>query len=681
MRFADIKVGTKLAAGFLVIALVVAVVGGIGLFGIKTIGQEADNIMDREVPMADASMEAMIALISGRDLMGEFLLTEDERELRGIESEFNRTLADFDKHIEYVEENGRGGIVAIAKEADDYQHKFVEEATELMKHHREHIASEAEADAVMSEFDRRADSLKSALGNYEEELTRGGKAIDARVDASMESKFFMMEQKAIAEEYMAVESISETPALREEFKAVENEFDALEKHLPKNVIDEHASFSSLALRMFDHHDEALRATDETRQHMEMVDEFSEKSDLATDRVEVAAQESMAEAMETADSAQSSANSMMVGLTILSFVVAGALGFTITRNITSPLNEAVRVTETIAAGDLTLDVRADSTDELGRLLAAMKGMVEKLRGIVSDVIGSSDNVASGSQELSASSEEMSQGSTEQASAAEEASSSIEQMAANIRQNADNAQQTEKISRKAANDARESGSAVGEAVSAMKQIANKIGIIEEIARQTNLLALNAAIEAARAGEHGKGFAVVAAEVRKLAERSQTAAGEITGISASSVDVAERAGKMLEELVPDIQKTAELVQEISAASNEQNAGAEQINKAIQQLDQVTQQNASASEEMASTSEELASQAEHLQSIISFFNIGQNGGRARSAVAGRAAPTRLAHKAKVAHIGLQDKKTGAEALKPQGTKIEMSGGPDKADGEFEKY
>jgi methyl-accepting chemotaxis protein len=245
------------------------------------------------------------------------------------------------------------------------------------------------------------------------------------------------------------------------------------------------------------------------------------------------------------------------------------------------------------------------------------MIEKLREVVTSVMSSADNVGTGSQELSASSEQMSQGATEQAAAAEEASSSMEQMSSNIKQNADNAQQTEAIALKSATDAQAGGEAVTKTVAAMKEIAGKISIIEEIARQTNLLALNAAIEAARAGEHGKGFAVVASEVRKLAERSQAAAAEISDLSASSVSVAETAGNMLSRMVPDIKKTAELVQEISAACREQDCGAEQINKAIQQLDQVIQQNASSAEEMASTSEELASQAEQLQSAISFFRI----------------------------------------------------------------
>ena len=365
--------------------------------------------------------------------------------------------------------------------------------------------------------------------------------------------------------------------------------------------------------------------------------------------------------------------------IITVILSILTAFIITRSITRPMNEAVAATHRLSKGDLTARVEVKSRDETGQLLAALNTMSENLKDIVGDVKSASDNVASGSQQLSASSQQMSQGATEQAASVEEASSSMEQMAANIRQNADNSQQTDKIAGKTARDAQEGGEAVSQAVTAMKEIAGKISIIEEIARQTNLLALNAAIEAARAGEHGKGFAVVAAEVRKLAERSQAAAAEISDLSSSSVEVAEKAGEMLKKIVPDIQKTAELVQEINAACNEQNSGAEQINKAIQQLDQVIQQNAGASEEMASTAEELASQAEQLQNAVGFFKTDDDdkaARRHRTVKTARALP-QTQHKTKVAHI-VQHEKT--EPAKPAGVALDM-GNSDDTDEEFEKY
>jgi methyl-accepting chemotaxis protein len=338
-------------------------------------------------------------------------------------------------------------------------------------------------------------------------------------------------------------------------------------------------------------------------------------------------------------------------TLLSWVIIASSTVTIlfsllaslyfTRRMKHALVAAAEMANAVAEGDLNAHTERQSADEIGQVVDGLNAMVERLRDVVGQVALASGNVSSGAEQMASTAEELSRGATEQASSTEEASSSMEQMAANIKQSAQNALDTEKIARKSASDARESGVAVSKAVEAMQTIAEKIMVVQEIARQTDLLALNAAVEAARAGEHGRGFAVVASEVRKLAERSQLAAGEISALSGNTVRAAQAAGDMLQGLVPDIERTSTLVLEISNASQETATGAVQVNLAIQQLDKVTQENTSASEQLSSTAEELASQAEQLQSAIAFFRV--DGGpalmRARSPKV--AAPARATAKA----------------------------------------
>ncbi len=315
----------------------------------------------------------------------------------------------------------------------------------------------------------------------------------------------------------------------------------------------------------------------------------------------------------------SISQIVVGVFVSALLIVCIVIFFSFQRIVNVRLDGARATLTaISKGNLQTEVAIGGDDEIGKLNGAMLNMQQKLVEVVEQIQENSDQISSASAQVNATASSLSGAASEQASSVEETSASVEEMGASISQNSKNAQATDKIAQESASAAAEGGEAVEGTVKAMTQIAERISIIEDIAYQTNMLALNAAIEAARAGAHGKGFAVVASEVRKLAERSQVAAAEISALTGDSVKVAEKAGTLLQKMVPDITKTAALVQEITAASEEQSSGVSQINTAMQQLDKVTQQNAAGSEELAATAEEMLAQSANLQQVVGFFHVG---------------------------------------------------------------
>ena len=603
--------------------------------------EEMKRVIDQDVPRVDAVMELKKAIEDSRAVIEEYPQTRDLDALAALEKEFPPTVKRFDTIVLAFQQ---GGIVdgneikpltsqqtlAQIQEMDADHEALQQAAAQLLADQKTMIEDSAKAEQAMVELDAAAMQATQLLSKVEELAGQGMEVAKEQGRAG---------RKLATETIMAVTAISLiigallglvitrgiTGPLAKTLQLAEDiAIGDLEGSIDIEQEDEIGKLVSGMKRMVAN----LRETVQVAEQISRGDLSAEVAVLSEKDVLGQSLTKMINNLkDTVKIAERIAEGDL-GVSVKLLSDKDTLGQSLTAMVAN-LKETVQVAEQISRGDLTAKVRVLSDrDSLG---LALQSMVAKLQEVVGEVVSAADNVASGSQQMSSTAEEMSQGATEQASAAEEASSSMEEMAANISQNADNAQQTEKIATQSARDAREGGKAVDETVAAMNQIAEKISIIEEIARQTDLLALNAAIEAARAGEHGKGFAVVASEVRKLAERSQTAAAEIGRLSSTSVEVAESAGEKLKKLVPDIQRTSELIQEISSASAEQTSGTEQINISLQQLDQVIQQNAAASEEMSSTAEELASQAEQLQHTISFFILDRESRKGRSGAAAK--------------------------------------------------
>lgn len=668
MNFKNLKIGNKLGVGFGILIVLLIGLGAMAILNMSKVSDSSALLTDEFIPEVTMSNDVesdafnMLYNIRGYVFTGNTdYLNKGQDYLRKLKSSLDEAeqLAKKSTQLE-----GLGNAIKSSKEAVVSYENNLQETEQVHKN----LEQEKEnMDAAATDFTRISDG-------YHEDLVvslRSGKVQRASLNQLELLADIVNEVNTIRVSNFKAQADNSVQSL----EAIAANFSKVDTYL--NQLRKSATTSDAKRQV----DKISDATIAYRKAMEsFIVGWDKRESLTTKReslgnvvlddAEKVAADGISSAQQVSDESMTlldfSSNTMLYGV-IFAVLIGIIFAIIITRAITTPILKGVTFASQIAGGDLTATVDIDQKDEVGELANALRNMIAKLREVVSSVLMGADNISAASYQLSSTSQEMSQGATEQASSAEEVSSSMEQMVANIQQNTDNAQQTDKMALKAAEDVQTGSSAVNQTVDSMRNIAEKVTIIGEIARQTNILALNAAVEAARAGEHGKGFAVVAAEVRKLAERSRAAAEEIDEVSKSSVDVSDRAGKLLEKIVPDIQKTARLVQEISAASTEQNSGAEQVNGALQQLNQVTQQNAAASEEMATSSEELSNQAEQLKELIGFFNVGHQATRARK---------KQNHQVEIGHLkrkesgnGQNGKSTSPSPQKENGVKIELDG------------
>lgn len=632
MRFKDLKTGTKILSGFMLVVLISIIIGVIGLLGLRNVNNAAHEVSDVRLPSIQylgEMAENLERVQAGYKQLLDNQLTRADRE--EILADIARSRANYIQAnesfapLDQTEEEERI-YQQLLKDIETWRNINVQQvdrlhndllATDLlnpmqvnrnleqfMKDHYALQVQTVNAIRTMSAFSGGDDATTCNFGQWLPDF----KTNNAEINRNMRDMMIHHDNF-----HAAVHRIKQL-IQQGNRDAAYRHYETVMSPAAENVFNYFAIINREAQEAVNAYEEMsyVIATVSNPAHVTTMENFNQLQQINVVEAE--------KAVQSGDAANIASNAMMLAGILIGVVIALILGFAITRMITSGVNKGVAIAGTIADGDLTINVDADllsQKDEIGQLANAMQRMVEKLRDVIGSVVSGSDNIASASQQMSGTAQEMSQGSTEQASSAEEVSSSMEEMAANIQQNTDNSRETEKIARQAEVGIVESSKASEQAVGAMRDIAEKITIIGEISRQTNILALNAAVEAARAGEHGRGFAVVAAEVRKLAERSQVAAAEIDKLSKFGVSISEEAGQKLAAIVPEIQKTASLVQEIAAASVEQNSGADQVNSAIQQLNQVTQQNAAASEEMATSSEELASQADQLLEMVSYFKL----------------------------------------------------------------
>jgi methyl-accepting chemotaxis protein len=660
---------TKLISAFTVVLILLGAVAFVGISDLESANDRIHELVDKSAERVRLAAELRAGVLAVTRDQQSMILAHDVATMRHHLDAMDRDLemirhnADELRAISHEEERVLiGSFLAAVENYASVDHEIARLAM-LNSNVKARELSQNEGEAAFEHAMEVLDPLRTAGSRINALDAEELDLLVSHVEASM--------LRAQRHEKNALLEISEADMRRQidEFAkaklATERAFGELNSYLNGRLREEHR----LATSAFDSYaalgERAMALNIENGNHRAI--KLSEEEGAQAAAEALGRMESLMEReMEAMEADKASANAayemnrfLLLSVVAVAFLISMSAAWWLARAISRGLTRAVSVARDVAAGDTNVQIRATDRkgrhqDEIGELLGAMgdmadsmammaasagqiaegnltsqieprsekdalghalRDMVGKLRDVTTQAAVNAGGVNEGAQSMSSTAEQLSQGATEQAAAAQEASASMEEMAATIRQSADNATETEKIAGEAAREAAESGEAVDEALKAIHTIAEKITIIQEIARQTDLLALNAAVEAARAGQHGKGFAVVASEVRKLAERSQDAAAEIGDLSGRTLDVSRLAGEKLGALLPSIQRTASLVQEISAAAREQNAGVDQINQAIRELDSVIQQNASAATEAAAVSEQLASQSQQLREVIGFF------------------------------------------------------------------
>ncbi len=637
----NLRLAVKLVGGFMIVALIVVVVGAIGLVGTGELGDGIEEIGLVRLPSVDSLFRTEIAtdelMLAQRVLLSERVEAEERAEYM---EEWHRARADIYVHLDaFLELPATEEEARLSGQLQDQLSAWAAVNDEWLD-----LTDEFDRIGILNPDDL-GQNLERFRGNHYElqldvaMLLLAGEGIPRDADDPTACAFgrWLADFRTDNQELAGL--LEEIRRPHDRFHQIVGEIEA--EHAAGNAAAAmelyQQELAGAGDEVFGYFDEMIASAVEAEELRDRITELAigpiaERAYAAWDTLDELHRINAAMADRAVAAAESSVDRVllivMLGI-ILGAILAVALGFILARGITKPVAQAASFAQALAEGDMSATIDVYQKDEVGAMAEALRTMRDRLTQVVREVQAASENVSSGSEEMSSAAQQLSQGASEQASSGEEVAASMEQITSSINQNWENSQATDQLAQKAARQAGEGGRSVDETVQAMKDIADRISIIEEIAGNTNLLALNAAIEAARAGEHGKGFAVVASEVRKLAERSKKAAVEIGEVSQSSVSKAELAGRTIAEVVEDVKKTAELVQEISAASREQNTSAEQVNQAIMQLDQVTQQNASSSEELASTSEELSAQAVQLQQAMGFFKL--NGGNGRRVLEAR--------------------------------------------------